>query len=107
MGRTWKCGDPWLTTLTYSHMEWGVFAYGSQRLLLNGDQPALGQRVAVHISRPVGHGFTLTAFGSRQLDASPSIPPHTRWRAQTVLTYRFADWLNRFPRRAAGGKGEL
>jgi len=107
LARTWKRGGPWQMAFTYSHMEAGVFANSPRRLLLNGDQPALGQRLAIHASRPLGKRLTLATFVSRQLDRTPSIPPHTRWRAQAVVTYRFTNWLNNFPRRGSSEKGGL
>lgn len=97
LNRTLKRAGPWNFRLTYSHIEWGVFARGRARLLLNGDQPNLGQRVALQLSRSLGHGLTLTSYVSRQLDHTVSIPRHDRWRAQLVLNYRFTRWLNPRP----------
>lgn len=64
---------PYSLTLTYSHMESGVFANQGARLLLNGDQPNLGQRVSVSVSRPLGRGFSATAYVSRQLEDRKSV----------------------------------
>ncbi len=95
---------PCSLTFTYSHMESGLFANNATRLLLNGDQPNLGQRLALSLSRPLGRGFSATTYVSRQLDRTISVPRHDRWRTQLVLTYRFTDWLNaRFHNSEKGG----
>ncbi len=92
--RTVKRAGPCTLTLTYSHMERGVFDGRRGRLLLNGDQPNLGQRFLFQAARPLPGGFTLTGFVSRQLDNTISVPRHDRWRAQLVVSYRFTPWLN-------------
>lgn len=102
LARGFKPVGPWNLALTYSHMEWGVFEQGQRRLLLNGDQPNLGQRLAFQVSRPMGHGLTLTGFVSRQLDDTVSVPLHDRWRFQLVLNYRFVEWLNPRAAKSAG-----
>lgn len=73
LGRKFGGRRPCNLTLTYSHMESGVFANKGARLLLNGDQPNLGQRVAVNFSRPLGRGFSATSYVSRQLEDRKSV----------------------------------
>lgn len=97
LARAFKRGGPWNLVLNYSHVESGVFAQGQRRILLNGDQPNLGQRLSFQVSRPLGLGLTLSSYVSRQLDQTVSVPRHDRWRFQVVLNYRFAQLLNRRP----------
>lgn len=98
LARAFKRGGPWNLALTYGHIEWGVFAQGRWRIMLNGDQPNLGQRVAFQVGRSLGRGLSLTTYLSRQLDQTVSVPRHDRWRFQVVLNYRFAQLLNRAQR---------
>ncbi len=98
LARAFKPAGPWNLVVTYSHLAAGVFAHGGQRILYNGDQVNLGQRLGFQVSRPLGRRITLTAFLSRQFDHTPTLPGQSHWRFHLVFSYRFVDWLNPRPR---------
>ena len=98
LARAFKPAGPWNLAVTYSHLAAGVFAHEGGRILFNGDQVNLGQRLGFQVSRPLGRGFALTAFLSRQLDHTPSLPGQSHWRFHLAFSYRFVDRLNPRPR---------